>query len=203
MNQVEIEPTKRLELIYEQAQQTAKTCVNNAIPIKRLVRSSQELTRMSGIYETEKNYVEAYFLALKTVFIFQFELKHHSQFKTLDQTVIKMLKSRVVNALQIAERTKPKVSLVLEKQYIDWKNNAAKTPTIPPAPAKNVESPAVPVRNSSFRSQPRLLYPANLVPTFKHAVAENSVRNNVETCGFLFGSVSGNTYTLTHLFIQQ
>ena len=242
MNNTNIEPTQRLQLIYEQAQETAKACVNSAIPINRLVRSSQELSRMIGIYEAEKNFLEAYFLSLKTVFIYQVEIKKHVNFKSLQPNTSQLLKSKVVAALQTAERTKPKVSLILEKQYIEWKSQETSrleqvvkpssvatfnyTPTgqngqngqhgqngqnaqnslnvIPnfSPPSYHSQNNFTHTKNSSFKTHPKLIYPANLIPTFKQAASKNS-NSNVETCGFLFGTVASNTYSLTHLFIPK
>jgi len=243
MNNTNIEPTQRLQLIYEQAQETAKTCVNSAIPINRLVRSSQELSRMIGIYDAEKNYLEAYFLSLKTVFIFQVEIKKHVNFKSLQPNTIQSLKSKVVAALQTAEKTKSKVSQILEKQFIEWKSGEAgrlalengkkvvnssvatynyeqntqndqnrknaqnstvtnyNIPNFNP-PSYNPQNTFTHPKNSSFKTHPKLLYPANLIPTFKQAASQNS-NSNIETCGFLFGTVSSNTYSLTHLFIPK
>jgi len=218
MNQFDIEPTKRLSLIYEQAREVAKSCVNSAIPINRFLRSSQEMSRMIGIYEAEKSFLEAYFLSLKTVFIFQMEIKTHIQYKTLQPNQIQQLKTKVVNALSTAERTKPKVNLILEKQYIEYKQQEAERNKLEQEQEKfnqlqnnnnsthtsqtSVTNFQIPNRPTSFKSPPKLIYPANLISTFKTAANQNSSLNR-ETCGFLFGTVARNTYTLTHLFIPK
>ena len=218
MNQFDIEPTKRLSLIYEQAREVAKSCVNSAIPINRFLRSSQEMARMIGIYEAEKSFLEAYFLSLKTVFIFQIEIKTHNQYKTLHPTQLQQLKTKVVNALDTAERTKPKVNLILEKQFIEYKQQEAERIKLKQEQEKfnqpqnntssaqtsqtSVTNYQLPNRPTSFKSPPKLIYPANLISTFKTAAAQNSSLNR-ETCGFLFGTVTKNTYTLTHLFIPK
>lgn len=221
MNQFDTEPTKRLSLIYEQAKDVAKSCVNSAIPINRFLRSSQEMSRMIGIYEAEKSFLEAYFLSLKTVFIFQIEIKTHTQYRSLQANQIQQLKTKVVNALDTAERVKPKVNLILEKQYIEYKNVEAERAKLKQqqqdkinhqqqqtnsntsqTSQSSVSTFQIPNRPTSFKSPPKLVYPANLISTFKTAAAQNSSLNR-ETCGFLFGTVTRNTYTLTHLFIPK
>lgn len=229
----ELPPDARLSAIFQQAQDVAKSSVDSNIPVLRFYRSSEELVRRTQLYEKEKNFKAAYFLALKTAMIFTSEIKKHRQYNTLTDHQRTTLKQRATQAVVVAERVKPATKQQVQIEFNQWqqeeaqrrkhaedeaRKNAVRTappalpvkPSAPPPPSySTVNNSGEPMRRHTSISNDnpavagtKITYPADLVAQFKALTAPNSARN-METCGFLFGTMGASGYNLTHLYLPK
>jgi len=119
----ELPPDARLSAIFQQAQDVAKSSVDSGIPVLRFYRSSEELVRRTQLYEKEKNFKAAYFLALKTAMIFTSEIKKHRQYNTLTDHQRTTLQQRATQAVVVAERVKPAIKQQVQIEFNRDKNS--------------------------------------------------------------------------------
>lgn len=111
-------PTKeRLRLVFEEAKELASRACRSEIPIKRYVRTSSEMLRMSNIHITENNYHYAYFLSVKAVFLLQKELKLHPQYSLLDASDIQLIQKNLKSCLKLAESCKGNAMKIFDHQH--------------------------------------------------------------------------------------
>lgn len=175
MNDINKLPPERLKILYNQTEALSlhqiKTSLKNGTKIKLYANSSFAMMRKMDNDLSEKNYRQAYLTALKAIISYNHirtQYKNQdSLYVTLTPAEYQLIVKGLTYGLDVAEKTKPKVTEIFQKEYDEYaefqksqakleaKKKALEQQAVSePAPPAQIQ-PTVPSFNRADKPPPR------------------------------------------------